>query len=149
MLISIQLSSNQKFEEGISENMGGTCVRRNVLLMIIMNIVVLVVQADDPPAPSLPRPSSVFTVPHFPSPYSQQDHTHDSYDCWHKWIVRCDKITRRPKVLTKIKWGQRMFKGCVHLVKKICKIPSDHIAYHSAVNCVRFPSKAVGFGMKF
>jgi hypothetical protein len=57
MLISIQLSSklsNQKSEKGISENMDGTaCVRRSVLLiMMILNIVVLVVQANDPPAPS-------------------------------------------------------------------------------------------------
>jgi len=151
MLISIQLSSklsNQKSEEGISENMGGTaCVRRSVLLiMMILNIVVLVVQANDPPAPSpsLPLPSSVLTVPgHFPSPCSQQDHTNRNwYDCWLKWMVRCEKITSHPKVLIKLRWGRgTMYKGCVHLIKKLCKVPSDR----SAVNRVRFPTKARWF----
>jgi hypothetical protein len=154
MLISIQLSSklsNQNSKEGISENMGGTCVRRSVLLMMIMNIVVLVVQADDPPAPSLLPPSSVLTVPHFPSPYSQQDRTHDWNDCFFKWLGHCIIITSPPKVLRKITLGWGMYRGCVHLIKKFCKVPSglDHIAYRCAVNRLRFPSKAVGFGMKF
>jgi hypothetical protein len=135
MSSSIQLSSklsNQKFEEGISENMGGTsCVRKSVLLiMMILNIVVLVVQADDPPAPSLPPPSSGVTVPHFPSSYSQQDHFPEWYDCYHKWLVRCNKI-KKPKVLRKIRLGWGMYRGCLHLIKKLCKVPSDldHIAY--------------------
>jgi hypothetical protein len=153
MLISVQLSSklsNQKSEEGISKNMGGTCVRRSLLLTMILNIVVLVVQADDPPASSLLPPSSVLTVPHFPSPYSQQDHTHDWKDCFFKWLRHCIKNTSPPKVLRKKRWGWGMYRGCAHLIKKLCKVPSDldHIAYRCAVNRFRFPSKAVGFGMK-
>jgi hypothetical protein len=127
--------------------MGGTsCVRRSVLLMIILNTAI-VVQADDPPAPSLP-PSSVLIVPdHFPSP-SQQDHTLDWHDCSLKLIGLCDKITS-VKVLIKLGWGWGMFQGCVHLIQKLlCKFPSD-ISYDCVVNRVRFPSKAVGFGMKF
>jgi hypothetical protein len=119
MLISIQLSSklsNQKSEEGISENMGGTCVRKSVLLMMILNIVVLVVQADDPPALYLPPPSSVLTVPQFPSPFSQQD---DWYDCWRKWLMRCKKITSHYKSTT----GDRMYKRCARLIRKLCKVP--------------------------
>ncbi|XP_062176425.1 uncharacterized protein LOC133881504 [Alnus glutinosa] len=124
--------------------MGGTlCVRRSVLLMMILNIVVLVVQADDPPTLSLP-PSSILTVPdHFPSP-SQQDHTPDWHDRSLKLIRLCDKITS-PKVLTKLGWGWGMFKGCVLLLHKLlCKFPSD-ISYDCVVNPVRFPSKAVAF----
>jgi hypothetical protein len=132
--------------------MGGTsCVRRSLLLMMILNIVVLVVQANDPSTPSLSPslpPSSVLIVPdHFPSP-SQQDHTPDWHDCSLKLIGLCDKITSL-KVLIKLGWGWGMFKGCVHLIQKLlCKLPSD-ISYDCVVNRVRFPSKAVGFGMKF
>jgi hypothetical protein len=125
-------------------------VRRSLLLTMILNIVVLVVQADDPPASSLLPPSSVLTVPHFPSPYSQQDHTRDWKDCFFKWLGHCIKNTSPPKVLRKKRWGWGMYRGCAHLIKKFCKVPSDldHIAYRCAVNRFRFPSKAVGFGMK-